>query len=139
MTCSSRTSSGTPRGSRDAGVAAAYLGKAQEALAFQTPEFGESRGLRLEELEGPFALELADAESRWASLQENEVDWIDSGEDVDARFAEVDDSEPPIGAGGGGRGTVAPVLLGLGAALIAASLVLLARRRAMASPGSAGE
>ncbi|MGB0331860.1 MAG: hypothetical protein ACPGPE_08585 [Planctomycetota bacterium] len=120
-------------------MAAAYLGKAQEALAFQTPEFGESRGLRLEELEGPFALELADAESRWASLQENEVDWIDSGEDVDARFAEVVDSEPPIGAGGGGRGTVAPVLLGLGAALIAASLVLLARRRAMASPGSAGE
>lgn len=123
---------------QDAGVAAAYLGKAREALAFQTPESGESRGLRLEELEVQFALELAEAEAWWASLLENELDWIASGEDVDARFAEAYYSEPSIGAGGGGRSAAAPVLLGLGAALIAAALVLLARRRSLASPGSAG-
>lgn len=125
-------------GCQDAGAAAAYLGKAREALAFQTPESGESRGLRLEELEVQFALELAEAEFWWASLLENELDWISSGEDVDARFAEAYYSEPSIGAGGGGRGTAVPVLLGLGAALIAASLVLLARRRSMATPGPAG-
>ena len=71
-------------------------------------------------------------------LLENELRWIDSGEDVDARFAEAYYSEPSIGAGGGGRSAAAPVLLGLGAALIAAALVLIARRRSLASPGSAG-
>jgi tetratricopeptide (TPR) repeat protein len=125
-------------GCQDAGVAAAYLEKAREALSFQTPESGESRSLRLEELEEQLALELAEADTWWASLLENELRWIDSGEDVDARFAEAYYSEPSIESGGGGRGAAVPVLLGLAAAVISAALVLLARRRSMVSPGGAG-
>lgn len=122
----------------DAGAAAAYVTKARAAISMQTPESGESRGLRLEELEAQLAAELAEAGAWWRSLRQNEIEWIEAGEDVDARFAETYYSEPSIGTDGGSRSAAAPVLLGLGAALIAAALVLLARRRSTASPGSSG-
>lgn len=113
----------------DAGAAAAYVTKARAAISMQTPESGESRGLRLEELEAQLAVELAEAGAWWRSLRQNEIEWIEAGEDVDARFAETYYSEPEIGTVGSRSGAL-PALLGLGAAAVAAILVGLARRRA---------
>lgn len=126
-----RAAAGCP----DAGAAAAYVVKAREALSYQTPESGEARGLRLEELEDQFAAELAEADAWWGALRKNELEWIESGDDVDARFAEAYYSEPSIGVSGA-RGAALPVLLGLGAAALAAVVVLLARRRSAAAPAA---
>ena len=104
------------------------------ALSLQTPESGESRGLTVEELEAQFAIELAEAEAWWSELRLNEAQWLASGLDVDARFAEVYYAEPTIGAGSRPR-RPAPILYGLGAALIAAGL--LARRRQAAASAAA--
>lgn len=115
----------------DAEAAAAYREKARMALSLQTPESGESRGLTVEELEAQFAIELAEAEAWWSELRLNEAQWIASGLDVDASFAEVYYAEPTIGAGSR-PWRRAPILYGLGAALIAAGL-FLGRRQAAAS------
>jgi len=104
------------------------------ALSLQIPESGESRSLTVEELEAQFAIELAEAEAWWGELRLNEAQWIASGEDVDARFAEVYYAEPTIGAGSR-PWRPAPILYGLGAALIAAGL--LARRRQVAASAAA--
>ncbi len=118
----------------DAEAAAAYREKARLALSMQTPESGESRSLTVEELEAQFVTELAEAEAWWEELRLNEAQWIASGVDVDARFAEVYYAEPTIGSGPR-PWSPAPILYGLGAALIAAGL--LARRRQAAASAAA--
>jgi len=97
----------------DPGAAAAYREKARKALSMQTPESGETRSLRVEELEAQFATELAESEAWWAELRLNEAEWIAAGADVDARFAEVYYAEPAIGSDPRTLSR-APILYGLG-------------------------
>jgi tetratricopeptide (TPR) repeat protein len=68
---------------------ARYREKARTALLEQTPTPRESRSLPLEDLEADLRAELRDAETFFAELEARERFWIEEGEDVDARFADV--------------------------------------------------
>jgi len=67
----------------------AYREKARAALLEQTPTPRDYRSLPLEDLEAAFRTELEDAEAFFSELEARERLWIEDGEDVDARFADV--------------------------------------------------
>lgn len=68
---------------------AAYRKKAEVALETQTPDSRSSRNIELAAVEASFKTELTEADFWWSKLRENELNWIATGDDVDARFAET--------------------------------------------------
>jgi tetratricopeptide (TPR) repeat protein len=67
----------------------AYRNKAREALRTQTPDPSTNEEMALEKLEHTFALELEDGERETMEMASREAFWIENGEDVDSRFADV--------------------------------------------------
>lgn len=67
---------------------ARYRSKAESALATQTPHPKADENVALAVIEASFQSELDEAEAWWNELRANELHWIETGDDVDARFAE---------------------------------------------------
>jgi len=67
----------------------AYRAKAEAALAMQTPAPQQYENIGLARVEEAFQQELAEADAWWAELRASELRWIETGEDVDARFQEA--------------------------------------------------
>ncbi len=71
----------------------AYRKLAGSALSLQ-------KGVQLKELEKNFKVELAEAGSWFSGVQEDEIAWINSNEDVDARFSAKYYSDPELFSSG---------------------------------------
>jgi hypothetical protein len=70
----------------DRDAKARYRDLARRAISFQTQTPHIQQQLSLDELEGDFAKELADANAWYKELKDREIQWIRDGKDTDAEF-----------------------------------------------------
>jgi hypothetical protein len=117
----------------DEAARTAYRAKAEAALATQTPKPNQFENLELAEVERVFETELADAAQWWRELEAKERYWIESGDNVDERYAEAFYAKVPrVNDAGAGRYRMLSRYGGLASAvtiaIAACYLVALARR-----------